>query len=426
MIEHTDLDRTMTSYFEARTTSRAPDGLLDAALTRVETTRQRPGWLIADRWLAGSPRAAARLRTTLVVTVILALLVGSALAVGLVVGSQHRLPPPFGLAKPGLIAIDMNGHIYVQNPDGTGGAQLTSGPDIDTSPTFSPDGTLIAYQSQVADNSSSVIVMSSDGSHRVVVADQLGAVGHIAWSPDSRRIAFGARIHGGSGHQIYVGAVDRSGATPVTGPDMVGDEPAWSPDGTKIAFKHLDPAVDVGIFNSGTLWIMAADGSHPQPLGNVAAEYQALRNLAWSPDGTRLAFVAPSDGTLDGPLDVFVINADGTGKLNLTSTPESEFWPSWSPDGKRIAFARSADDSVWALVVADADGPNQVTLAGPTIDGNSAPVWSPDGTRLLAYEHDDQKNRNVSIAVFDPLRVAPTVKLPADNFGSSSWQRLAP
>ncbi len=413
MIERTDLDRAMTSYFEARSTNRAPDGLLDTAMTRVAGTRQRPGLLVPDRWLAGSPRAAARLRTTLVVTVILALLVGSALAVGLVVGSQHRLPPPFGLAKPGLIAIDMNGHIFVQNPDGTGRVLLTSGPDVDTSPTFSPDGTLIAYQSQVEDNSSSVIVMSSDGRDRVVVADQLGAVGHIAWSPDSRRIAFGARIHGGSGHQIYVGAVNHSGATPVTGPDIVGDEPAWSPDGTKIAFKHLDPAVDAGTFNSGTLWIMVADGSHPQPLGNVAAEYQALRNLAWSPDGTRLAFVAPSDGTLDGPLDVFVINADGTGLNDITNTPQNEFWPSWSPDGKRIAFPRFPDSGAgWTLVVADADGSNQATLAGPPIDGNAAPVWSPDGKELLAYEHDDSLNRNVSIVVFDPLRIQTTVKDP--------------
>jgi hypothetical protein len=135
--------------------------------------------------------------------VIVALLIASAVTVGLIVGSQHRLPPPFGLAKPGLIAIDPGGHIYVENPDGTGRVQLTSGPDIDTSPAASTAGTSLAYRSRVEDNSSSLIVMSSDGRDRVVV-DNWARSGHRL-SPDSRRIAFGARIHGGQAPDLRRG-----------------------------------------------------------------------------------------------------------------------------------------------------------------------------------------------------------------------------
>ena len=166
MTGRSDLDRAMTAYFEGRVTSRAPDGLLDTALTGVAATRQRPAWLIPYRWLPIDRSEAARIRTAVVIVVTVAAIVVSAIAAGLLVGSQRRLPPPFGIAKPGLIAFDLGGDIFVANPDGTGRRQLTTGRDGGA--TFSPDGTWIAYQTEAEDMSSSVIVMSADGDHRVV------------------------------------------------------------------------------------------------------------------------------------------------------------------------------------------------------------------------------------------------------------------
>ena len=148
MTERLDLDRELNAYLHARATSRAPDGLLVAALGQVEATSQRPGWLVLDRWLSAQTtvrlarvtRGGARLALA-------ALLIALAVAAVVIVGSQHRLPPPFGLAKPGLVVYTWADHLFVMNEDGSGRRQLTFGPDSDFHPTWSPDGTLIAYWS---------------------------------------------------------------------------------------------------------------------------------------------------------------------------------------------------------------------------------------------------------------------------------------
>ena len=197
MTGRSDLDRAMTEYFEGRATNQPPDGLLDTALARVDATRQRPAWLIPNRWLPVDRSGVARLRAAVVIVVIVVAIVAGAIAAGLLVGSQRRLPPPFGLARPGLIAFDLSDGIYVANADGTGRTQLTSGPGRDSQATFSPDGTLIAYLSGgQPDLSSSLVVMGADGRHPVVLAEHLAEPGNISWSPDSRRVAIGSRLIG--------------------------------------------------------------------------------------------------------------------------------------------------------------------------------------------------------------------------------------
>ena len=127
MTGRSDLDRAMTDYFEGRATNQPPDGLLDTALARVDAARQRPAWLVPNRWLPFDRSEVVRVRTAVVIAVTVVALIVSAIAAGLFVGSQRRLPPPFGIAKPGLIAFDLGGHIFVANPDGTGRRQLTTG-----------------------------------------------------------------------------------------------------------------------------------------------------------------------------------------------------------------------------------------------------------------------------------------------------------
>ena len=79
---------------------------------------------------------------------VLLLLLASALL--LFVGSQPRVPAPRGLAKPGLVAFDSGGHIYVQNVDGSNSHELTFGPDRDSHAAWSPDGSKLAYESELA------------------------------------------------------------------------------------------------------------------------------------------------------------------------------------------------------------------------------------------------------------------------------------
>ena len=193
MTTQRDLDRDFRVYLDEQAVGRAPDGLLEAALAGVESTRQRPRLLVADRWRPRRlvNRASLSPRVVAVVTVVLLLI---ALATVLaVIGSSRRPAPPFGLAKPGLIAFDANGDLFASNPDGSGLVQLTSGPEFEALPAYSPDGTLIAFESQQPDFSFDVFVMPADGGERVQVIEGLAENSPIAWSPDSRHVAVAAR-----------------------------------------------------------------------------------------------------------------------------------------------------------------------------------------------------------------------------------------
>jgi len=423
MTARSDIDREMRTYFEARTTTHPPVGLLDVSLAAVDRTRQRPGWLIPEWWLLA--RISGRLTGPAHIAVrvaIVALLVALLLAFGILVGSRHRLPPPIGLAKPGLITFDLGG-IFVVMPDGTGPRQLTPGPSDDRA-TWSPDGTAVAYESIQPDATSNLMVMSADGGRVVRLVDHLTNFGNIVWSADSRRVAVSGRIAGTVDDHLYLAWADGSGTTVLGGPDVTGQDPSFSPDGTEIAFKRVFPC----LCRADALWLIGVDGSNLRELWSQqgSGEYvqNALWNTAWSPDGKRLAFLGAG---LDGRFDVYVINADGTDARDITNSPEDEFWPAWSPDGTRIAFAWMGlpGNNQGELVVTDPDGSNPVHLPlGSPINSNT-PVWSPDGTRILAYS-DPGGGSNDAIVMFDATGKAPPYRIPAANFTSATWQRLAP
>jgi hypothetical protein len=108
----------------------AADPVLDAALSRTRRTRQLPGWLLPERWLP--MRLATRMASVprlVPVLLIIGLLLAAAVAVA-IVGSQRRLPPPFGLAAPGLVAFVADGDLWTANPDGSNRARLTTDPRI--------------------------------------------------------------------------------------------------------------------------------------------------------------------------------------------------------------------------------------------------------------------------------------------------------
>jgi Tol biopolymer transport system component len=421
MTSRGDIGRDLAAYLDERSVTQAPDGLLDSVLVAIKSTRQRPGWLVPDRWRAA--RTADRIRRLeaigIVVAVIAAIVIAG-LALTVLIGSSRRLPPPFGIAKPGLIAYDLGGDIVVSNADGTERRQLTSGPDADNQATFSPDGTLIAYESEIAAGlTDAVIVMSSDGQHPVVVADRLWSPGNLSWAPDSHRVAFSARAVGSDIDHLYVADVAHPGATPIGPPDLQGVDPRWSPDGRQIAFKRVGPCCD-------TLWLMGPDGTNLHQLSTLDGIGNMLWNTAWSPDGQRLAFLAVGKG---GAGDVYVINADGSGLINVTNSSDEDAWPSWSPDGTRLAYADMipAADNQGTLVVVSFDGSPPSRFAGAHINSNT-PVWSPDGKRVAVYEKDPDVSvdENDAIAIFDPSHQDPPVLLPAPRFTSATWQRLAP
>jgi WD40-like Beta Propeller Repeat len=420
-------DELLTIALTREASAGQAESAADEVRWALRGTAQRRAPRLAWPWtpvLPGLTASTARRRlSTLGAIALMAMLLVLALAVIGLVASRPHLPAPFGLARPGLIAYDIGGEIFVANPDGTRRRQLTSG-QSDGGEMFSHDGTRIAYQTEAADLSSTVMVMDPDGGHPIAIADHLAQVGDIAWSPDSRRVAFSARIAGSSGFRIYIAAVDHPGAVQVGGPDVFGLDPSWSPDGRTIAFKRVD-GLDQADYPVGTLWLIDVGGSTVHRLGRTPpGGSNSYLNTAWSPDGKRLAFLAPGVG---GNFDVYVIDADGTGERDISNSPVDEYWPSWSPDGTRIAYPTMnlTGFNQGTAVVVDPDGSHRVEFAGTPINSNVL-IWSPDGTRLLGYAKDPILDHNVSIAVFDPSQRVATTTIPADQFGSASWQRLAP
>jgi dipeptidyl aminopeptidase/acylaminoacyl peptidase len=426
MTERTNLDRDLSMYFEARSTTRPPAGLLDATLDRVDRTRQRAAWQLAGHHLADHrpdiwvPQGSTRLALA-VLTLILALAIGLIL----VAGSQRRLPPPFGPARPGLLVVAISGHIGLMAADGTGLTMLTSWPEYDSFPIWSPDGTRFAFVAS-QDLSLALVVMDANGGHRISLADHLGAVVGVrglthfgsqiplSWSPDSQRIVFAADA--GDGPQLLVTPADRPGAARIVRADLYGVSPSWSPDGTLIAFRHAE---DAG--QPDAVWVIRPDGEGLLKLSHSPAVRDVFPGAAWSPDGKRLAFLA--EGT-NHSNDVYVINADGTDQRDVTNTPEDEQWASWSPDGTRLAFSwfEGADGTF----VIDADGSNRVEI--PT-DGHSisTPAWSPDGSRILGYlDAGLMHSASDGLMVLDATGHDRPLFIPEAGFGSVTWQRLAP
>lgn len=159
--------------------------------------------------------------------------------------------------------------------------------------------------------------------------------------------------------------------TPVS--RLVDYEPAWSPDGSRIAFiSNRTGALK--------LWVMEADGSRPRQVTSGPAEDDAP---AWAPDGRTIAYVSIREGNAD----IYTISPDGAGSRRLTTTPGDDIHPHWAPDGSRLLFnsARHSRDPVrpdtYELfsMRPDGTGLEQHTHGGIATYAS----YSPDGTRLV-------------------------------------------
>jgi TolB protein len=393
MTQRDDLDQLLSAWLDDPFTPPAP-GYLGEVLERTRRTRQRPAWANLERWLpmadkilarpASQPMRVARL---LIVT----LLVLALAAVAAVVGAQLLRPkveiPVGGAAVLAFASIvGDSGDIFTVRADGTDPRQLTSGPGAKSTPTFSPDGTRIAYR-EWRDGNDVIVVMDAGGGNRKVLATNGSSAsyctrGSLAWSPNGSSLIFRVSSVCDSRFDLYVVPTDGSApATRLLAPDMDSAHATWSPDGTEIAVVGADASGGLGVYvvDVGPGGVLSG-GLTPRRIGTAGGDLANSGPAAWSPNGKDLAFTADSG-------DVVVVRADGSGLRVLAPKGGS---PRWSPDGRRIAFYRAVDPSEYfedrpctaRIWIIDSDGTDEHRLDDLADMCDAPPSWSPDGTRL--------------------------------------------
>jgi Tol biopolymer transport system component len=245
--------------------------------------------------------------------------------------------------------------IFVMDADGQNQVPLTDNTVNDEAPAFSPDGERIAFRRGGVGGG--IFVMDADGQNQVQLTSATDS--EPVFSPDGR-IAF-TRDNGGDA-EIFV--MDASGQNQVNLTNNSGNdfEPAFSPDGGRIAFTRYDGITDSEIF------AMDADGRNQVPLtDNTVSD----TGPAFSPDGGRIAF-SHSDGT---DSEIFAMDASGQNQVPLTANSLGDIDPAFSPDGGRIAFDHF-DGAADLIFVMDASGQNQVPLTANSVS-DYYPDWQP-------------------------------------------------
>lgn len=164
------------------------------------------------------------------------------------------------------------------------------------------------------------------------------------------------------------------------GPTIIAN-PNWSPDGKQIVYQK---GPFLGLEHN--IYVVNADGSNRRQL---TRNVKSARDPRWSPDGKRIVFAlgkkaGPSKS--DTNSEVAVMDADGSNVRELTNDAKTASGPTWSPDGKRIAFASNRQGVYAQIYVMDADGSNlqQVTHVEHHV---LTPTWSPDGKRMALASH---------------------------------------
>jgi Tol biopolymer transport system component len=200
--------------------------------------------------------------------------------------------------------------LWVVNADGSGLAHLTADASNDYRPSWSPDGSKIAFVSR-RDGNAEIYVMSADGTGQTNITNNAADDENPSWSPSSNTILFDSDRDGEAGTQVYSMTSSGGSVTPL----LVGYDPEWSPSGDGFLFLR-----------ASQIWISStADGSSVRQL---TTDPNLHLTPGWSPDASKVVFAS----SVSGDEEIWTVNAaDGSGAAQLTRDDKGESWtPNWS------------------------------------------------------------------------------------------------
>jgi Tol biopolymer transport system component len=323
--------------------------------------------------------------------------------------------PPAGATHPGsngriaFLRWDAQGtaQIFTANPDLTAQQQITHGSTGSGWPAWSPDGSRITFDSDRSDPDptddhlvNDVFTMRADGSDVQKLTDSLGFSGDPAYSPDGSLVVFASDRGVKSnvpeppaalpGLSIFMIRTDGTGLRRITTPPQgsTDTEPRFSPDGTKVLFTRFQGGhyFDYGraVGDTSAVFTADVDGTN---LKRVTGWGMKAGQADWSPDGSRIVFEVAC--CRYGAGGIYTVRADGNGFRAIVNghgrtgneqalQVDGYYDPVWSPDGTKIIAGREhlQPDGTWrvGLVIVDADGSNLHWVATDVHDEHQ-PDW---------------------------------------------------
>ena len=283
-----------------------------------------------------------------------------------------------------LYSAGARGEICVIAGDGSDRHCLTDNRRFDYDAVWSPDATRIAFVQQLREpRNPDVYVMSAAGRNTERLTRSPYDDDEPQWSPDGTRLVWNRNRGDSPTGRLLVMNADGTGKHLLAGRERDDAHARWSPAGEEILFESRDDCYSAECVNFQLdLHVVGVDGTNERSLTRTDANETAA---AWSPDGTRIAFVRELGGD---DAEIFVMDADGTDAIQLTDLTGASFSPAWSPDGAQIAFTRITDPGNFEtrLAVADVATGQVATLTTEEV-GGVQPVWSPDGGRISFSGH---------------------------------------
>jgi Tol biopolymer transport system component len=429
-----DLGPVLAELYDAGT----PD-YRDDLVQRIAATRQRPAWTFPERWLPMDlvttrvPQAGVPWRALGVLALLAALL---AVGLAVYVGTQTRLPDPFGLAANGRIAYIQDGDVLVRDRFDSPAENLISGPEIETAVLFSPLGDRVAVFREV-EGGEDLWVADADGRDLIRLGGPYRAIDWVEWSPDQQVIAMSYDRRGVNAIELV--STDGSGSRRIARTSAAMSPTFRPPDGRQLLFRRQDGGrwgfYLLDLDRDAEPKRLAIDGD-----GIEGGGYD-LTSVAWSPTGDRIVFhtlVALPDsqlGTAGFRIHTAAVDPGGevsdVERLELDPRSDDELNPIFTPTGDGIIFQRRYGwtppqaggpeptiDTLHLLRLAD----GRVTDLGiESRDGDG--VWfsvAPDGASITAHLVKEGEDW-----LIDPA-TGTARKTDLASTSGISWQRRAP